>query len=246
VSGMTKADRDQLMRLAGKRAKLAKSKVVEREKVLLAEATDLMTAEFEARDQLWAEATTIAEEACRKANDQIAAQCSLLGIPANKAPKLDLMWRSRSMDFSDPSRKAELRRLALDRLAALTATAKSVIDEQLLEVETALISDGLQSDDAMAFLEKIPTPEQLMPSLSLDDLGVRHWQPPQGAAAELLTPSTTAGRKRKAVLRAIAANPGASDRKVGEIAGVDHKTVAKYRGGEIPAITGDFLSDDAS
>ena len=85
-----------------------------------------------------------------------------------------------------------------------------------------------------------------MPALSLDDLGVKTWQPSKDAAAELLRPSTPADRKRTLVRRAIAANPHASDRKIAEIAGVDHKTVAAHRhrefstpAGEIPAGAGE-------
>jgi hypothetical protein len=130
-------------------------------------------------------------------------------------------------------------------LTALTETAKTMIDRGLLDTETALTADSLESDDARAFLEAMPTAEQLMPSLSLDDLGVKHWQPPEGAASALLSPSTPADRKRRQILRAIEANPDASDRKIAEIAGCDHKTVAKYRGraGELPAAGGEFPSD---
>jgi hypothetical protein len=69
-----------------------------------------------------------------------------------------------------------------------------------------------------------------MPALSLDDLGVKHWQPPDGAASALLSPSTPADRKRRQILRVIEANPHESDRAIARLAGVDHKTVAKLRG----------------
>ena len=102
---------------------------------------------------------------------------------------------------------------------------------------------GLESEDARAALAAMPTAEQLMPALSLDDLGVKTWQPPEGAAAALLEPSTPADRKRRKVRQAIEANPGASDREVARIAGCDHKTVAAIRraaAGELPAGGGDF------
>jgi hypothetical protein len=236
---MNKSDRDELLRLARSRARLAKTEAAQREKILLAEIDDLMAAEFEARDELWADAVVIAEEAAAKANGQIAAQCALLGIPARYAPRLVLHWSGRSPEFA--RRQGELRKVAQSRLAALTSAAKLEIDRQQLATETALITPSLESEDARAFLEAMPTAEQLMPSLSLDDLGVKTWQPPEGAASALLTPSTTADRKRRKVLRAIEAHPGASDREVGRLAGVDHKTVAVYRrAGEIPAPGGEI------
>jgi hypothetical protein len=83
--------------------------------------------------------------------------------------------------------------------------------------------------------------EQLMPNLSLEDLGVKRWQPPEDIAAQLTTPMTPAQRRKRQILRAIEANPGASDRKIAEIASCDHKTVATYRRerGEFPAIGGE-------
>jgi hypothetical protein len=245
---MTKADRDDLLRLARARAKLAKVKAAEREKILVAEVEDLLVAEFEAEDQLWAEAVTVAEEAARKANEHITAQCELLGIPPRHSPRLVLGWEERRAEFKVAQRRQELRRVAQSRLAALTAAAKARIDESLLETETALIAGGLESGEARAVLESMPTADQLMPALSLDDLGVKTWQPPEGAAAALLTPTTTADRKRRKVLRAIEANPGASDRQVAAIAGVDHKTVSAYRrarepGGELPAGGGELPTE---
>jgi len=250
---MTRGDRDALARLARQRGKQAKAEAEQREKVLLAEVEDLMAAEFSARDKLWAEAVAIAEEAARKANDVIQARCVDLGIPARHAPSVSIGWEARSRSFGSSKRRTELRKLAQSRLAALTATAKLEIDRQTLETETLLLAGGLQSGEAQAFLAAMPTVDRLMPSLSLDDLGVRHWQPPTGAAGALLTPSTPADRRRKLVLRAIEAHPGASDREIARVAGCDHKTVAAYRraaeelpapAGELPNETGELPSDD--
>jgi hypothetical protein len=238
---MTKADREALAVLARKRAKQAEREAVMREKVLLAEVQDLITAEYEARDALWADAAALAEQYAAKANAQIQARCADLGIPSKHAPGLELGWRRRSGDFVDSKRRAELFKLAETRLAALTETAKTVINANLLRVEEQLILGGLDSDEAREFLASMPTVEQLMPALSLDDLGVVRWQPPEDAATQLTTPLTPTDRKRRQIRRAIEANPGASDRKIGEILGCDHKTVAAHRrkSGEFPAIDGE-------
>jgi hypothetical protein len=104
-----------------------------REKVL-AEVQDLITAEYEARDALWADAAALAEHYAAKANAQIQARCADLGIPSKHAPGLELCWRRRSGDFVDSKRRAELFKLAEARLAALTETAKTVINANLLRV----------------------------------------------------------------------------------------------------------------
>ncbi len=226
---MNKSERDDLIRLVRLRAKQARTDAETRAKILAAEVEDLMAGQFEAEDELWAQAVAIAEKAAVRANELIAEQCALLGIPAQHAPGLELRWRMRSSEFTSQTRRAELRKVAQTRLAALTAAAKSAIDSQALAAETELVAGSLESADARAVLEAMPTAEQLMPALSLDDLGVKTWQPPEGAASALLTPSTPADRKRRKALAAIEAHPGWSDRKIAEIAAVDHKTVAAYR-----------------
>jgi hypothetical protein len=251
---VNRADRDDLARVARMRVKLGKTKAKEREKVLLAEAEDLLSAEYDARDDMWAEATKLAQQACAAANERIQQQCAVLGIPARFAPQLDLRWYGR-WETGSKDRRAELRKLATTRLAALTAAAVSALDEWLVDTETALIADGLESDEARTCLERMPTAERLMPPLSLSDLGVKRWQPPEGAAAELLTPSTPAARRRQRIARTIAANPAASDRKIAELVGVDHKTVAAHRranggepAGELPtaaAEAGEFPTSEA-
>jgi hypothetical protein len=241
---MNRVEREALIGLSRKQARLAKAEAVQREKVLRAEVEDLLAAEFQAQDELWAEAVAIANEAATKANELIVARCADLGISAKHAPMLGLRWQNRSDSFIDGERRGELRKLAQAKLAALTETAKTMIDGKQLETETALIAGSLETEEAAAFLAAMPTAQDLMPSLGLDDLGVKHWQPPEGAASELLTPSTPADRRRRKVLRAIAAHPEASDRKIAELAGVDHKTVAAYRSrGELPAGNGEFPTD---
>ena len=212
---MNKGEREHLIRLARSRARLAKAEAAEREKILLAEVRDLMTREYQARDELWAEAVKIAEEAARKANDLIVARCLDLGIPADQAPSLGLSWQARRAGFEDKSRRAELWKVAQSRLTALTTAAKTSIDRASLETETALISSALESEDAQAFLAQMPSAAELMPSLGLDDLGVKTWQPPEGIASKLVTPTTPADLRRRKVLRAIEAHPGASDREIG-------------------------------
>jgi hypothetical protein len=183
----------------------------------------------------------IAEEAAAKANAQIAIACADLGIPAKEAPGLELGWRARGGSYRDPMRKRELKELASVRLAALTKEAKTRIHAAALDAEEQLILGGLESAEARAVFEALPTVENLMPALQLEDLGVTRWQPPAEAAARLTTPLTTADRRRRIVARAIEANPDASDRVIAKLAGVDHKTVAAHRNhGELPAAGGEF------
>jgi hypothetical protein len=221
---MTQRERDDLARLARKRAQLAKARVAERQRVLLAEAEDLLAARYDPDEDAWAEAHRAAEAAMVGLNDRIRQVVAALGIPAEFAPTACLVWYGRGENAA-AERRAELRRVAQTRLEALAASAKGAIEERLLEVETELVREGLTSAGALAFLDRMPAAEELMPPLTLGDLGV-----PEAAA--LLKPSTAADRKRAAIRRAIAQNPDASNRQVAAIVGCDHKTVAAYRNGE--------------
>jgi hypothetical protein len=241
--GISKAEVDRLLRLAKARAKQAEREAEAREKILLAEVRDQLTAEFDAHDALWAEAVTIAEEAAAKANSHIRAVCSDLGIPPSEAPQLALGWASRGPSYSDKQRRAELYKLAETRLAAATKAAKAGIGDRLLDVETELLAGQLESTAALAFLASMPTVETLMPPLQIEDLGVVRWQPPEDAATQLTTPLTPADKRRRRVRRAIEANPGLSDRAIAKLAGVDHKTVAAHRGGELPAAAGELAGE---
>jgi hypothetical protein len=240
---MSKGDRDALIRVAKNRAKQADHDVDARRALLYAEAIDLLTAEFEANDRLWADACVVATEAVEKANAQIRAQCEAMGIPPQHAPSVSTHWIARSPSYSDRERRNELKELAKVRLDALAKEAKVQIQMHTLNIEEQLILGGLESEQAREFLASMPTVEALMPKLGIEDLGVTRWQAPEDAAAQVTTPLTPAQRKARKIRRAIAANPGASDRKIAQIAGCDHKTVAAHRDaaldGEFPALGGE-------
>lgn len=251
-SGMTKADRANLERLARKRAKVAESMIGERVKALRADVEDRLTAEHKIDDELWADVNREAREAVAKADRHVAAACARLGIPENLRPSIRVSWSGRG-DNALASRRTELRRLAYARIDAAAESAKVAIRANLLDVETELIRGGLESAAAIAFVDAMPSVEQLMPVVDVaslepgvdrrpedvDELAEYYrrrsgntWEPPMHAAGELLTPSTASSRevKRQAVAAALATSPASSNRQIARTAGVDHKTVGKLRG----------------
>jgi hypothetical protein len=242
MSGMTKADRDALIRIAKNRAKQAEREAETREKLLLAELETEFLAEFSREDELWAEAVKLAEQEVDKANTRIRAVLTELGVPERHQAKMAVRFIPRSLEYADRDRRTELRKLAVTRLAALTKMAKTAIRERADQIEETLIIGGLDSDEAKAVVTQMPTVTELMPNLHLDDLGVKRWQPDEDVVWQLTNTSRSASERiKRRVLRAIEANPGATDRKIAQIAGCDHKTVAKHRRdrGEIPAISGE-------
>ncbi|CAN5874129.1 hypothetical protein BH23ACT5_BH23ACT5_09940 [soil metagenome] len=252
MSEMTRADRDQLAKLARQRARLSKTMLSERAKVLESEVEDQLSAEYKFDEDVWADINRQAAHAVAAADRQIADICESWGVAEHLRPSIRLSWSNRGEQML-ASRRAELRKLAKARIEAAAAQAKTTIDGHLLAVETELVRDGLASADAHRFLDSMPTPEQLLPRVDInaieagkvdDDRRSRYWEPPTGAAADLLTPSTGTAReeRRQRIARALEANPEGSDRQIARMAGVDHKTVATARG-EIPTETGEFPSD---
>jgi hypothetical protein len=226
MTGMTPAERRTLVGISKERAKLACADVDSRRKFLESEVLNLMAAEFEANDQLWDSGVAIAEDYVAKANEQIRAQCIQLGIPPKYAPRLEVGFRSRSPEFTDPRRRRELKELAASKLDALTTEAKRQINQQALNAQEQILLAGFETDEARLVLESMSTPEQLMPALSLEDLGVKRWQPPENAAAQLVTPITTGERIKRQVHRALVQYPNADDEEIAAITGLDCDTVS--------------------
>jgi hypothetical protein len=200
MTKMTDAERRNLIQLSKLRAKQAVQHVETQEAVHLAAIEDQMAAEFDRHDTLWAEAVVLAEEALAKANAHIRGQCASLGIPADDAPRLHSLWSSRSPRFALRSDRAELRRLAVTRLVALTKMAKTQISEQQVDIETKLRAGALESNEATTAFDAMKSVAELMPAVSLDDLGVKRWTADEEMAARLLTPFTTNDRQRRRVV----------------------------------------------
>ncbi len=244
---MTRADRDNLARLARSRGKLAKSGIAARCAALRSDVESQLSANYSFTDERWADITAAARVAVQQAEARVAAACRASGIPEDLAPSLGLSWQGRG-ENALRSRREELRRLAASRIDEMARAAALRIDEVILDVETQLVRAGLDTDAGAAFLDAMPTPADLLPQIDVAELAPgaeprdrwRSWEPPAGAAAALLR--TGRQGRRDAIAAAIAATPDASDREIGRIAGVDHKTVAAVRG-EIPRKSGDFPTD---
>jgi hypothetical protein len=238
---MSKADRDAHIRIAKGRATQAQKEAKTRKKILVNEVLELMHAEYEARDNMWAEAVVIAEEAVAKANSQIQLRCLELGIPPQHAPKVQLSWSRHSGQFSSmlPSEVAAKRDLAEHRVDAMVSMACDRIAEWVRGYEEKLLLEGMDSDQARALAESMPSVAEIMPNIGLDDIGVKHWQVDDDAAARLMEGRSTADWRNRKIDKALEANPGASARAIARVVGMDHKTVLRRigeRGGESPAM----------
>src|SRR5262245_59677294 len=108
----------------------------------------------------------MAEAASREAQKAIAARCNEMGIAERFAPRMSWSWYGRG-ENADRERRAELRAVAASRITDMTRDAKQRIEHMSLQVQTDVISAGLESKAAKDFLAKLPDMSVLMPPLDV-------------------------------------------------------------------------------
>ena len=93
-------------------------------------------------------------------------------MPESFRPELRVSWYSRG-ENADKERRTELRNVAESELEARAQRAKCAIERAEAELLIQITADGLTTKAARAFLEALPTVDQLMPNLQLSDLEKR-------------------------------------------------------------------------
>ena len=168
---MLKSERDALLKVCRQRERLAKNEVNAVAARRRAEFERQLAAVY-AFDQreVWARAYSNAKEACRKANEEIVHEAEALGIPREFAPSLlTPYWLERGENITR-GRRFELTKVAYSRIEQMASEAKLRIDRASVEIQTRLLADSLESADAKAFLETMPTAEQLMPAITVEEM----------------------------------------------------------------------------
>lgn len=162
---MTKGEREDLLRLVRQRERVCKTAAEQRSATLLADFEQNISAVYKFDDQeTWRKAYEAAHAAFEAANATILEHAKALGIPEEFAPSLHMAWARRG-ENEMRSRRDELRRVAKAEIAALEKSAKAQIEAHSVTAQTEVIANGLASDAARAFLERLPSVEQIMPSL---------------------------------------------------------------------------------
>lgn len=170
---MTGAERQSLMQLARQRARVAKQEVAAREAELLADVEAQLSAIYEPRDEAWKDITKEADRRVKEWDNEIAAICAERGIDPKLRPGLHLSWYGRG-ESADKDRRAELRKTAQTKVKAIGQSARLAIERESVNVQTQLVAAGLTTGEAHSFLDSMPTPEALMPAISVKALEAAH------------------------------------------------------------------------
>jgi hypothetical protein len=168
-SSMTKADRAELGRLMRLRAKAAKDEIESHAARVLANIEAQLAAQYPADHAAWADVTDHARRVIAEADTQIAQRCRELGIPERFRPSIHCSWYNRG-ENAMKDRRAELRRVAQTELAARVKAAKNTVDRRTADLLTQLAAGMLESSQAKDFLNAMPSVDDLMPPITLDDL----------------------------------------------------------------------------
>ncbi len=167
---MTRREQQDLVTLVKKRERVMKAKATQRAAELAADfEKQLGTIYSYDQDETWKAAHEAAQKAVAQAEAQIKARCEELGIPARLAPGIHCSWYGRGENAAS-TRRSELRKIALSRIAALEKDAKAQIEVISLEAQTELLGGGLDSLAAKAFLNKLESVERLMPRLDAEQI----------------------------------------------------------------------------
>jgi hypothetical protein len=68
------------------------------------------------------------------------------------------------------ARRGELTKVAYTKIERHLKQAVHEITRASVEIQTKLVADGLTSTDAKLFLESMPTPTQLMPVVTVEEI----------------------------------------------------------------------------
>jgi hypothetical protein len=169
-AGMMKGERAELQQLLRQRERVLKAAAKQRSTELLADFENQLGQIYHFdQDAVWKQAQSAAEAETEKANARIAVQCAKLGIPAQFAPELNVHWYSRG-ENATKDRRVELRKMAQTRIAAIEQAAIVQIGLATVEAQTAIAANGMTSEAARLFFEKLPPVEALMPQLTYEEV----------------------------------------------------------------------------
>lgn len=165
---MTKSERDDLIKLVRAREKVAKTAAQQRSAAMLAEFEQQVSAAhtFDS-NEVWKAATDACIEAAKKASEEIVKEADRLGIPKEFQPRVSFNW-SRRGENEYRGRREELRKVAKAEIEAIEKLAYVEIEKASIAAQTEVIANGLTSEAAIAFLERLPAIENMMPSLSVE------------------------------------------------------------------------------
>ena len=120
-------------------------------------------------DTVWQQALEEVRAIVEGARPRILARFRELGVPAEFAGHLEVLWSSQGRNALREHRR-ELRAVAKARIEADQAAGAATLKRRCLEVQGAILAESLTGDRAARLLAAIPKPEQLLPELTVPEI----------------------------------------------------------------------------
>ena len=160
--GMTRTERNDLISLARRRARVAKQDAKVRAATLTAKVEEQLSAVFKSEDDRWNDARRRVQAEVEAMNQRIAAQLLAEGLPERLHPRAEMGWSGRG-ENARASRRAELRLLAKARINEQLQTAVAEIERSTVQLEADMLA-VTSGAEARNYLLGLPSAEALLPS----------------------------------------------------------------------------------
>jgi predicted phage gp36 major capsid-like protein len=161
---ITKGERAELRSIIKTRFKVLRADVEARRAELVAELEQRITARYADEDKAWADAMYLIDEAAREANrkaNDILRGLNLEALDLNGKEYAIITARTIIQPVGE---RHNLRRSGESRINAQVKSAHLELDRQEADLLTRLLVGALESDEARAFVDKIPTVGVLVPA----------------------------------------------------------------------------------
>lgn len=170
---MTKGEREDLLKLVRGREKVMKTAASRRAAEMLSEfEQQISKIHHYDNDEVWAALKKEAEANMADLSKRLSARCDELGIPEEFRPSFSIGWNHRGYNGID-ERRQELRKVAKAEIAAVEQKAREEIEIMAVNAQSEILSHGLTSEAATAFLSNLTAIEKLMPMLDAGSVNMK-------------------------------------------------------------------------
>lgn len=164
---MNKTERDELRRVVKARFKLLRSDVEQRKAELQLELEAAVVARFEADDKRWDDTLYLVQEAAREANRKANDLYREFFGPDEWGAKTDQEVIGARMVAKPTHERGMLLKRGYAEIEAKVKAALYELERREVEVLEKLAVTALESMDAKAFMDRIPTVSELVPASRL-------------------------------------------------------------------------------
>lgn len=221
--------------LITKRTKLEKQKAQAEHDHLIANADAEMDRRFTAEDLGIERIVDQARAEIKLINARMDAAFDALGVAKELRGKYRLSYTP-NYYRADKDQRSELRRKVRVEADAWLKQRLAEIDAWEFKALAALVTESMTEAEAEEVMASLPDVTDALPRVA-GIIGPVEAQP-------LAVIESSRDAKRLAVLGALSTDSSRSDRQIGRLLGIDHKTVSKVRAeaGEIPAHGGESFA----